>query len=67
MYRFSAMRSNLCQTAYLFVTLLASFSFLPALAQRPYITYILKSNVFRMATAAAAECQRSFEELKEKF
>jgi len=45
--------------------LLAVFSFLPAIAQGPDIRYALKSDVCLMA--AAADCQRSFEELKEKF
>jgi hypothetical protein len=59
------MRSHLGSTARLLVPLFAFFSFMPAI--RPDIRYTLKSDVFRMATAAAAECQRSFEELKEKF
>ncbi|WP_260738290.1 hypothetical protein [Tunturiibacter lichenicola] len=66
MYTFSAMRSCLGRTARLFLTLLASFSLLPAIAHGPDTGATLKSDAFRMARAAA-DCQRSFEELKEKF
>jgi hypothetical protein len=65
-YMVSGIRFHLGRTACLFFTLLLSFPFLPAVAQGPNIRYTLKSDVFRMATAAGAECQRSFEELKEK-
>lgn len=50
-----------------FVTLLAFFSLLPAIAQGADVGYALKSDAFRMSRAAAADCKRSFEELKEKF
>jgi hypothetical protein len=66
-YMFSAMRSRIGRPTHLCFTLLAFFSFLPAIAQRPDIRYTLKSDVFRIAIAAAADCKRSFEELKEKF
>jgi hypothetical protein len=66
-YICSTMRSHLGRTARLFVTLLAFFSFLPAIAKDPDIGHLLKSEPFKMAKAAAADCQRSFEELKEKF
>jgi hypothetical protein len=45
--------------------LLAVFAALPATAQEPNTTYTLTSDVFRMARAALATCQRSFVELKE--
>ena len=63
---FSAIRFHLGRAACLFLILLLSYPFLPAVAQGSNIRYTLKSDVPRMATAAA-ECQRSFEELKEKF
>jgi hypothetical protein len=66
-YMSSAMRSHLGRTALLFVTLLALFSLLPAIALGSDVRHTLKSDALRMARAAAADCQRSFEELKEKF
>jgi hypothetical protein len=66
LYMSSAMRSHLGRTARLFVTLLAFYSFLPAIVQGSDIRYTLKSDAFLMAKIAAADCQRSFEELKEK-
>ena len=63
----SAMRSCLGRTARLFLTLLASFSLLPAIAHGPDTGATLKSDAFGMARAVVDDCQRSHEEIKEKF
>jgi hypothetical protein len=55
------------RAACFFVTLLAFRSFLPAIAQGLDFRYALKFDMSRMTRAAAADCQRSLVELKEKF
>ncbi|WP_158944507.1 hypothetical protein [Granulicella sp. S190] len=55
------------RAARFFITLLAFSSFLPAIAQGADIRDTLKSDGSRITRAAASDCQRSFEQLKEKF
>jgi hypothetical protein len=50
-----------------FITALAFFSFLTAIGHGPDTGPTLKSDAFRMARAVADDCQRSLEEIKEKF